>query len=110
MPETMFTPNDKARAAFKRMSDTARDEMMAQFFDIWEAEGDPRRAGSMAAHAYIINAARMAVFGAQCAGHEPDSDLWRACCADAFNEALRDVATAFVQAEVEGNQAADGHG
>lgn len=103
MTEIIFTPNDKARAAFKRMSDAASDAMMAQFFDIWEAEGDPRKAGSMAAHAYIKNAARMAVFGAQCAGLEPQVDLWHQACEDAFTEALRDVSEAFVTAALGDN-------
>lgn len=97
--EMTFTPNEKAREAFRRMNNEARDAMMAQFFDIWEAEGDPRRAGSMAAHAYIRNAARMAVFGAQCGGHKPDAELWATCCKDAFDAALSDVAEAFDTAE-----------
>ena len=102
MDEIMFTPNDAARAAFKRMGDAAADAMMAQFFDIWEAEGDPRRAGSMAAHAYIRNAARMAVFGARCAGRDPESELWRAACEQAYTDAIREVNTAFVEAAIHG--------
>lgn len=98
MTETTFTPTDKALEAFKRMSDHASDQMIAQFFDIWEAEGDPRRAGSMAAHAYIRNAARLAVFGAHCAGVDPEPEMWRACCEDALTAALHDVPEAFAEA------------
>jgi hypothetical protein len=108
--EKIFTPNDKAREAFKRMSDAGSDAMMAQFFEIWEAEGEPRRAGSMAAHAYIRNAARMAVFGAQCAGHPPQIDLWLECCEQAFHDAVTDVGTAFLEVAIDETTASGGLG
>lgn len=104
MLEKTFMPTDEARAAFIRMNDAAADAMMEQFFAIWEAEGDPRRAGSMAAHAYIRNAARMDVFGAQCAGQEPQAELWRECCDAAYTDAVRDVTEAFViSSEIKGS-------
>lgn len=95
MTQPTFSPNDEARAAFRRMSVEASDQMTDRFFEIWETAGDPREAGSLAAHAYIKNAARMAVFGARCAGIDPSPDLWLSCCKDAFDNALRDVETAF---------------
>lgn len=97
--ETKFTPSAAARAAFKAMADEGHDAIMERFFGIWEADGDPRRAGSMAAHAFITNAARIAVFGALCGGHEPQQELWQACCEEAFHQAVKDVATAFDKAE-----------
>lgn len=100
-PETTFRPTEEAKAAFKRMADQASDAMMEHFFAMWEAEGDPRRAGSLAAHAYISRAARVAVFGAHCSGLPPQQELWEAACLDAFNDALRDVNTAFVEAAIE---------
>lgn len=96
MSDVIFKPTDKAREAFRRMSDAAMDAMQDQFFELWEAEGDPRRAGSMVAHAYIQNAAKIAVFGSRCAGLEPQSDLWRAACEEAFTNAACAVDIAFI--------------
>jgi hypothetical protein len=96
MDEVMFKPTDKAREVLRRMNDAAMDAMQEQFFELWEAEGDPRRAGSIAAHAYITNAAKIAVFGSRCAGLEPQSDLWRAACEDALTNAIRAVDIAFI--------------
>jgi len=96
-----FVPNETARAAFRAMDKEAGDVLMEQFFALWEAEGDARRAGSMAAHAYIRNAARIAVFGAECAGHEPEIGMWRATCDEQFEKAVNDVATAFAEAEAD---------
>lgn len=95
----IFTPGPEARAAFKRLADAAYDAMSKEFFDMWEAEGDPRRAGSLAAHAYIKNAAKFAVFGAHCAAVEPERDMWMAACAAAYDEATKDVLIAFDLAE-----------
>lgn len=99
--EATFNPNDTARAAFKAMHDEAAGPLMERFFELWEAEGDPRRAGSMAAHAYIRNAARIAVFGARCGGHEPDINMWLDTCQMQFNEAFKAVAEAFLQVAVD---------
>ena len=93
--KAVFYPGAAAIAAFKRLSDAAYDAMSKDFFDMWEAEGDPRKAGSMAAHAYIKNAAKFALFGAQCAAVEPDRDKWMAACAAAYDEAREAVAIAF---------------
>jgi hypothetical protein len=90
-----FTQSDKAREVFKAMHQGAHDALMESFFAIWEAEGDAHRAGSMAAHAFIRNGARVAVFGAFCANHEPQEALWMACCKEAFDLAIVDVAAAF---------------
>ena len=95
MSEQIFKPNDEARAAFNRMSNELADRIMDNFFGLWEAEGDPRRAGSMAAHAYIKNAAKVAVFGAKCSGHTPDKALWLAACGDAYEAATKEVSFAF---------------
>lgn len=99
--ETTFKPNDEARAVFRNMSDAACDALMDRFFDLWMAEGEPRRAGSMAAHAYIRNAARIAVFGARCAGHEPQIEAWLGTCEEQFRIAVIDVAEAFAQGAAE---------
>ena len=97
MTEIVFKPSDRAREAFRRMYDSVHDAITEQFFDIFEAEGDWRRAGSMAAQVYIRNAARVAVFGARCAGVEPDADLWRGACNAAFAIALKDVEAVFAE-------------
>lgn len=96
-----FTPTEDARKVFRTMYREASDAIMEKFFDLWEASGDPREAGSMAAHAYIKNAARVAVFGARCAGEDPRQHQWQACCDEQFHDAVRDVATAFIQAAID---------
>lgn len=94
MAET-FKPTEEAKAAFHRMRSDAFDAVTKQFFDIWEAEGEPQRAGSMAAHAMLSCAARVAVFGAQCAGIEPQRERWREACDQAFTDAVAAVAKSF---------------
>lgn len=105
--EKSFKPNDASRAVFKAMDAKAGDALMERFFDLWEAEGDARRAGSMSAHAYIRNAAHIAVFGARCAGTDPDVECWRAACEEQFHDALRSVAEAFIQAAIDDELAKD---
>lgn len=110
--ETTFTPSDKAREVFKGLSGASGDAMMERFFELWEAEGESRKAGSMAAHAFVRNAARIAVFGAVCGGYEPNRDLWMQCCGEAFDQAVIDVAKAFEidDEQKEGNQCQDKSG
>lgn len=97
--ETTFKPTAPAREAFRAMSREAGDVLMERFFDIWEKEGDPRRAGSIAAHAYIRNAAQIAVFGARCGGHEPSIEMWLATCEDQFHEAVKLVEESFEKSD-----------
>lgn len=104
MTDETFTPNDTARTVFKAMDVAAGDILMERFFDLWEADGDPRQAGSMAAHAYIKNGARIAIFGATCGAHEPSIELWLATCEAAFHQALIDVGAAFEQSAADDKQ------
>lgn len=90
----IFNPTDTARSAFKALMGGVTDQVMDGFFDMWEAEDDPRKAGSMVAHAYISNAAKVAVFGAECAGKEPRKDLWLKACEEAYDAATKDVGAA----------------
>lgn len=101
MSETEFKPTDRAREIYRGLAKSAQATAVDGFFDMWEAEGDPRRAGSMAAHIHITNGARVAVFGAMCAGDEPRKDLWMACCEAAYDAAIKDVSDAFDQADNE---------
>lgn len=94
MPRT-FKPTGEARAAFERMRLDTFGAAMKQFFDLWDAEGDSHRAGSLAAHALMTCAARIAVFGAQCAGVEPQREMWLAACDAAYAEAVETVEKSF---------------
>jgi hypothetical protein len=93
-----FQPTDTTRAILKRLAAGLADEAEAKFFDVWEAEisdpDAPRVAGSVIANAYMRNAARFGVFGAQCAGKEPSLKLWLAVAEEQFNDALQACAKA----------------
>lgn len=97
MSET-FTPTDETRAILRKLAAGLADEAEAKFFDVWESEisdpDAPRIAGSIIANAYMRNAARFGVFGAQCAGKEPSLKLWLAIAEEQFNDALHACAKA----------------
>lgn len=111
MPEEIkFEPNDKARELFKKFYSDASAATMEEFFDLWEAEGDPRRAGSMMAHKLVILGARFAVFGAVCGGHKPNIALWMEVCRERAEEAIKDVSEAFAAIETDSNALPDHEG
>lgn len=103
MTEPTFKPNAQTKAILARMhaEDGTLAQMLEEFFALWEAEGKDgaRRAGSIMAHIYVRQAARIAVFGAVCAGgDEPNLDLWLALCKEHGEKALIDVREAFADA------------
>lgn len=67
------------------------EEVVDQFFNLWETEGDPRKAGSVIAHHLMDEAAKIAAFGAVCAGREPDMNQWLALCRERMDAAILDV-------------------
>lgn len=95
-----FTPSEQARGLLQRAFKDESVSSMDEFFALWEAEGCPRRAGSMMAHKFVILGARYAVFGAQCAGVEPNLDLWMNVCREAAERAIADVDESFEQASL----------
>lgn len=102
MDDTTFKPTDASREILRTLRNRLGDDADKEFFDIWEAEiadpDAPRMAGSVIASAYMRLAARYAVFGADCAGREPSLQLWLALAEENFRDAVKDVATAKVQA------------
>ena len=97
MSET-FKPTDAARAILKGLRNRLGDDADKEFFDTWEAEisdpDAPRMAGSIVASAYMRLAARYGVFGANCAGREPNLQLWLVLAEQEFHDAVKDVARA----------------
>lgn len=93
-----FNPTAATRSALKHLHQGLANEAEAKFFEVWEREiadpDAPRIAGSIVANAYMRNAARFGVFGAQCAGREPSLELWLAVAREQFDEAVKDCATA----------------
>lgn len=88
-----FTPSDQTRAALQSLHEGLATEAETKFFEVWEAEianhDAPLRAGSIVAAAYMRNAARFAVFGAQCAGQPPRLEQWLAVARENFEKAIR---------------------
>lgn len=87
MTETTFTPTERAREIALRLADKLNDDATQQFFELWEVEDDPRRAGAILAHMYAWEAAKIAIAGAMFAGKEPDIELWLALCKQKFTDA-----------------------
>lgn len=102
MTDGTFKPTDETRAILKALRNDLGDAADKQFFDVWEAEiadpDAPRMAGSVIASAYMRLAARYGVFGADCAGREPNLQLWLALAEQEFRDAVRDVAESKVRA------------
>lgn len=96
-PET-FTPDDRTRAIFNALHGKINSAGIDEFFEVWEIESDPRKAGSVVAAAYMQIAARIAVFSAQCAGREPSREQWLALAAEQFDKAVTDVSEAITEA------------
>lgn len=102
MAET-FEPTDITRKLFKHLAEKMHDISLGEFFELWEAEDDPRKAGSVVAAAHMRAAARVAVFGAVCAGLEPQEANWLELAKEQFDQALIDVGAAFQKkAEIDG--------
>lgn len=105
-PADHFKPSDKSRELWKRfnednnLSETATNE----FFEFWDVENDPLRAGSLVAHRYAHYAARFAVFGAASAGKAPRLELFLEVCTEHFNKAVEDVGFAFAETETEATE------
>lgn len=97
-----FTPNDASREKYRALAEKINLKYMDEFFELWESQGEhtdaAREAGTMVAHALIDMAARLAIFGAECSGHEPVRDQWIEVCNEHFNRAITDVAEAFKDA------------
>ena len=70
MSET-FDPTEATRERLRNSGQELSNAAMDEFFALWETEGDPRKAGSIVAHRYVIQAAKIAAFGAVCAGQTP---------------------------------------
>lgn len=95
MENDKFTPSDRTKAMMKVLFPLVGDQASAAFFDAWETEIEnpdaPRRAGSVVATGYMLTAARVAVFGAQCAGANPDRDQWMKFAGEQFDQAVKDL-------------------
>lgn len=92
-----FQPNEKTKAILARTGMTIPDELMTEFFALWETEDDPRKAGSIIAHRLILYASRIAIFGAKCAGLEPTLEAWLGSCEMDFVDSVAAVEEAFRQ-------------
>lgn len=100
-PQT-FIPKEKVRFLFEKLFDGVSDRGVNQFIHLWESSGeesDPREAGSLVAHAYVTNAARIAIFSCHCARQEPRREQWLALCAEAYDKAMIAVAEAVAEHE-----------
>lgn len=98
MENDKFTPSPRTLALATAFFTELEKAAETSFFDMWESELEntdaPRRAGSVIANAYMRSAARFAVFGAQCAGVQPDLDQWKKFALEQFGRALEDYARA----------------
>lgn len=94
----IFQPTDKTREIFKQISDVAHDQGCARFFDLWEQQDSPREAGSVVAAAHVRIAARIAVFGCECEGREPNLETWLKMAEEAYHEAVGAVREAHLKA------------
>jgi hypothetical protein len=84
------------------------DDLMNEFFALWETENDSRKAGSIIAHRLVLAAARIAIFGTRCAGRKPLLDMWAIICEQRGREAAEDVAKAFDLVDEEQRRENDG--
>jgi hypothetical protein len=91
MIEEEFKVSDKSKAKIAGMKNPliSADDII-DFFDLWETEDDPRKAGSIMANFFLRAAAKFAVFGAFCAGREPSRELWLGTCNSVFDQVVKD--------------------
>lgn len=94
-----FTPSPETYRILKSLLAELANEGDTRFFEIWENEAEhadaSRRAGSIMAHAYMRTAATCAIFGAVCAGVEPDLELWVELAREHYRRAHEEVSAAM---------------
>lgn len=87
-----FKPSEKTQELLEKTwgsgGGVLQERSLKFLLQLWDCEGDPRRAAAVFAHFYVNQAAIIACLGTMFAGKVPSKELWMSACETAFDESL----------------------